>query len=280
VIRKILDDNITTNYENLMNKLVMKPLRMTNSTFLQTLPKRFRNYAFAYDKDTKLLNGTYYRYPEQTAGGLWSTATDIAKFVLAIQIAIKGESNAILDQNMTLEMLTPLMNNYALGFGIEEKGGEKYFRHEGESFGYRSIYYGSFTTGKGVVILTNAYPDHAKGLITEIVNTVSTVYDWKEFYNPIKKKLVYLPQNVMDTYVGEYYSENPPIKISIAKNNGNLELTARRPEKLYPVGKHTFFVSSSPNDECKFSSSENNGIIDTFEVIQNGKVIIKAKKKF
>ena len=279
IIRKILDDNISGNYDSLMQALVLKPLKMTNSTFGQPLKPQYKNYAYAYDQYMHRLKGDYYIYPEQSAGGLWSTATDIARFVLAIQSSLNGDKTSIIDKNVAVEMLTPILDNYALGFGIDEKGGEKYFWHEGESYGFRSIYYGSFTTGKGVVILTNSYPDNGKPLIYEILHSVASVYQWKDFYNPVVKKLVNVPDSLLDKYTGDYYSENPQMKVSIVKKNNSLELTARRPEKMYATGLNTFFLASSPNDNCVFSSSKNDDVIDTFEVIQGNKSVIKAIRK-
>lgn len=279
VIRKILDDNISTNYDSLMQALVLKPLKMTNSTFSQPLPSSYKNFAYAYDKNMQLIEGNYYIYPEQSAGGLWSTATDIAKFILCIQNELTDNHSLFINKYLAEEMLTPVLNEYALGFGIIEKGGEKYFWHEGESYGFNSIYYGSFTTGKGVVILTNAYPNNGQPFILELLHSVATVYNWKDFYNPIKKKLVHIPDNLLNKYVGDYYSEDPQMKISITQKGNELELNARRPEKMYAVNPDTFFIASSPNDDCIFISSKNDGYIDTFEVIQAGKIIIKATKK-
>lgn len=279
IIRKILDDNISSNYDSLMTAIVLGPLKMTNSTFSQPLSKKYKNFAYGTDKEMKTLKGNYYIYPEQSAGGLWSTATDIAKFVLSIQHDLKGSKNAILNKQLTQEMLTPVLNNYSLGFGIVEKGGEKYFWHEGESYGYNSMYYGSFTTGKGVVILTNAYPANGHPFIQELLNSVATVYNWKEFYKPAKKKLAFVPDTLLLKYAGDYFSENPQMKITITRNGSQLELTARRPEKMYATKLDTFFLASSPDEMCVFSSSNNDSSIDTFEVIQNGKTIIKATKK-
>jgi len=279
VIRKILDDHISTNYDSLMTALVLKPLKLTNSTFSQPLLSKYKNYAYGTSKEMQTLEGNYYIYPEQAAGGLWSTATDIGKFIISIQEALKGKPNALINEQLTKEMLTPVLNNYALGFGIVEKGGEKYFWHEGESFGYNSMYYGSFTTGKGVVILTNAYPENGQPFIKELLNSVAVACEWKDFYNPIKKKLIAVPDSLLAKYTGTYNSENPQMKIVITLNNNQLELMARRPEKMYSIKNDTFFLGSSPNDNCVFSSSKNDGNIDTFEVFQNGTRIIRATKK-
>jgi CubicO group peptidase (beta-lactamase class C family) len=279
VVRKILDDNIAEDYDGLMQSLVLKPIGMNNSTFNQPFLTRQKNYAFGYEKDMQPIAGTYYLYPEKSAGGLWSNATDIAKFVISIQNALKGVPGSIINKQLCEEMLTPVLNSYGLGFGVIETGGEKYFWHEGESYGYNSMFYGSFTTGKGVVILTNAYPSNGQPFIQEVLNSVATTYDWREFYNPIKKKLALVPATLLSKYVGEYHSQDPPVKISITQRGNGLELTARRPEKMYATSTNSFFLESAPNDNCVFSSSKNDGAIDTFEVIQNGKTIIKATRE-
>lgn len=44
------------------------------------------------------------------------------------------------------------------------------------------------------------------GAITEeILSSVATVYGWKGFYNPLQRpKIIAVPQNILETYVGEY----------------------------------------------------------------------------
>lgn len=281
IIRKILDDQISTNYDSLMHALVLKPLKMNSSTFSQPLSSNYTNIAYAYEKDMTVVNGKYYIYPEQAAGGLWTTATDIAKYIIAVQRALKNKQPAILNKEEILTMLTPAItsSSYALGTSIVTKGDEKYFWHDGESYGYCAVYYGSFTTGKGIVVLTNAYPTNGKPLINEIVNSIATHYDWTNFYHPIVKKLVVVPDSLLDKYAGDYYSENPAMKIAIVKKNNGLELTARRPETMFATGLNSFYLASSPNDACVFLSSNKDGIIDSFEVRQDGKIIIQAKKK-
>lgn len=227
----------------------------------------------------RVLPTKYYLYPEQAAGGLWSTANDIAKFVIAVQQSLSTDKGLPISKATTLEMLTPLSDQYALGFGVIQKGGEKYFYHEGQSYGYIAVYYGSFATGQGVVVLTNAYPENGEPFLKEVVNTVATVYGWRSFYEPLKKKLFPVSDAQLASYVGEYTSEDGRMKIRIEHTAEGLVLTARRPERMYASAKDRFFLASSPNDNCIFSSSKGDGNIDTFEVEQGGKVIIKAKKK-
>lgn len=279
IIRKILDDVISPNFDSLFQKIVLKPIGMENSSFSQPLSPMYKNYAYAHDVKMAPVKGHYYLYPELAAGGLWSTAGDIARFILSIQAALKADPKSIITKANCDEMLTPKLNKYALGFGIQERDAEKYFWHEGESFGYNAVFYGSFNSRKGIVILTNAYPDNGQPFIKELLNSVAITYNWKGIYNPVRKKLAKVPEKTLDQYIGEYVSDNPPIKITISKNGTDLLLTALRPEKMYSLNENSFFLASSPNDECVFSSSSQNGVFDILEVIQNGKTIIKAVRK-
>jgi hypothetical protein len=48
---------------------------------------------------------------------------------------------------------------------------------------------------------------------------------------------------------------------------------------MFAIGLNRFFLASSPDDDCVFISSLDNGVFDTFEVIQGTKVAIKATRK-
>ncbi|HEY8915936.1 MAG TPA: serine hydrolase domain-containing protein [Chitinophaga sp.] len=280
IIRKILEDNISSNYDSIMQAAVLKPLKMTSSTFSQPLNhQQYKNFAAGHDTSMQVLQGKFNIYPELAPDGLWTTATDLAKFVIAIQQSLKNTRPSFLEKAVAEKMLTPVLSSSdaALGTFILEKGGEKYFTHSGANVGYRTDYYGSFTTGNGVVVLTNS--ENGQALIDEIINSVATVYQWKDFYNPMVMKSIHVPDTLLEKYAGDYFSEDPQIKISIVKKGNSLELTARRPEKMYATGLDTFFLMSSPTDKCIFSSSQSDGVIDLFEVKQEEKVVVRAVKR-
>lgn len=182
ITRKIIEDNISPKYDSLLETNILKPLGMTHSTFQQVLPTELKNFATAYDGGTKPVPGDYAVYPELAADGLWSTPTDMAKFIISIQQSLANKPDNILNRKTAIEMLTPVLNttDIALGAFIIERGGEKYFTHLGGNRGFQSIYYGSFTTGQGIVILTNTDDAHPT-LIKEIVKSVAAVYKWKGF---------------------------------------------------------------------------------------------------
>ena len=180
IVRKILEDNINTNYAFLMQKTILKPLKMNRSSFTQPLKSGLKNFATAYDGAIKEIDGKYNVYPELAPDGLWSTSKDIAKFVIAIQNSLNNKPS-ILRKATAEKMLTPGLagSNMALGFFILQLGNEKYFAHTGRNLGYTCIYIAGVSNGKGIVVLTNS--ENGESLYNEILTSVASSYDWKAF---------------------------------------------------------------------------------------------------
>ncbi len=273
LIRKILEDRFKTNYASLIQTNVLTPLNMKRSTYNQPLQKAENNFASGYVGDGQVIQGGYHVFPELAPDGLWSNANDIAKFILSIQKSLKGE-NALLQKHTVLQMFSKVLptSNYTLGFVVEDKGDEKYFSHRGANYGYRSVFYGSMKTGKGIVVLTNS--ENGEMLINEVVNSVAIAYDWKGFYNPPVKKLVNTYPALIKDVLGKY--SNGEANFTITNNNGKLEMIGNSTESLHFVGNHRFFLLSSPNIEVVFSSSDEEKIYDVLELRENGNVLIKA----
>jgi len=278
VTKKILVDNISADYSGLIRTTVLQPLGMTGSTFVQPLPAQYKNFALAYDINKKEMPGKYYIYPEQAPDGLWTNPTDYARFILVLQRSLK-EDGGFLTKKMANEMVTPVLegSDAALGVFIKEKSGEKYFTHTGANMGYRSIYYGSFNTGNGVVILINSDNDK---ILDELVNSVAVAYNWKGFYNPEVRKLVKLPDTLTNQYIGEYQSDQPALTIKVIRKNGELQLSARGNgnfERMYFTGDGSFFLMSSPNTLAAITNADDG---KTYNMIikQGDKVLINARK--
>jgi CubicO group peptidase (beta-lactamase class C family) len=274
ITKKILQDNFGSDYDSLMHKLVFKPLSMNQSSFAQPLSSRVTNIALAYDREKKPIAGNYNIYPEQAPDGLWTTPSDLAKFVVSIQQSLVN-GNGFLSRSTVEGMLTPVLpsSNAGLGLFVIDKSGEKYFTHNGANVGYRSRYFGSFAGGYGVVVFVNSDND---GIINEIINSVAITYKWKNFFNPEVRKIVSLPEESMDNFTGDYFSENPAVKISISKQDGQLELQVKKKEKMYFISDKAFFLKSSPAQIAEFVIL--NGRVQAVVVKQGDQVILTAKK--
>lgn len=178
----IITDVMHQNYEKFMANNVLKPLGMIHSFFSTCPPSRSRlkNIATAYNKDGVAVASRFNIYPEQSAMGLWTTPSDLAKYLIEIQLAYAGKSSKVLNQQMAHLHLTPYIDSsVAMGVFIGERnGGVKYFFHDAGNEGFRGLFYGSVEDGNGIIAFVNS--DNGD-IIIELLNRVATVYQWKGF---------------------------------------------------------------------------------------------------
>ena len=157
ILAQLLEDVEKKQFEKIIQDDVLIPLEMTSTTFENRLPnERFKSVAFGHLSENKVIEQKYYIYEPTSAGGLWSTPNDIAKFLIEMQHSLNGQSNKIIDKKNSDLMITPVQG-YALGFSREVRGtGVNFFGHDGHNVGYISSMLASTDKGFGVVILTNS----------------------------------------------------------------------------------------------------------------------------
>jgi CubicO group peptidase (beta-lactamase class C family) len=111
-----------------MQEAVLDPLGMTNSTYEQPLREALATRtANGYYSKGKAVQGKWHIYPEMAAAGLWTTPSDLAQFAIIIQKAFHGESNRVLSQSMTRQMLTNQKEGGGLGVFLSGKRKEPLF---------------------------------------------------------------------------------------------------------------------------------------------------------
>jgi CubicO group peptidase (beta-lactamase class C family) len=158
ILEALLEDTEKKEFERIVADEILLPIGMVNSTF-ESVPSRlhFKSIAAGHLKKNMPIAGNYYRIRPQSSGGLWSTPTDLARFLILIQKATKADANDIISKENAILMTTPVMAQYGLGFSVEVRGtGVKFFGHDGHNLGYICSMIGSLDKGFGVVIMTNS----------------------------------------------------------------------------------------------------------------------------
>lgn len=242
IITQLLIEDITRkHYDIYMQNEVLNPLRMVNSSFAIPGNKTDKNLATGYYENGKQVEGKYHIYPEKAAAGLWTTPYDIAKYIIAVQQSYKGTQSKILSSSMAKLMLTPgVAQRAGLGVFIDNYSGEKYFGHDGLTFGYYGQYYGSLTHGNGVVVMTNSVNSD---IVAEIVNSVAKVYEFKGLYRSKVNRSLQLEESLLKAYAGRYRL-GPDEVLTVSKAGKQLFIKLGDDDKIaiYPETANRFYL--------------------------------------
>ena len=77
---------------------------------------RRRSSPRAHDGQGSAMGTAWHVYPEQAAAGLWTTPTDLARFIIEVQTAVRGPAGKVLSQASAREMTAPVgAGPYAVG---------------------------------------------------------------------------------------------------------------------------------------------------------------------
>jgi CubicO group peptidase (beta-lactamase class C family) len=187
ILQQALIDTYNQPYAELMQELVLNPVGMTQSTFEQPLPAELdRNAARAHSFRGEASGPKWHVYPEQAAAGLWTTSTDLAKFAIEVQLSAQNRSNAVLNQESTKEMLSPVgVGPFAVGFSITKRGEGWYFDHGGSNFGFQAQLTAHLSKGYGYAIMTNSPP--GRRLIQELGRRIEASYFYDSNATPVRR---------------------------------------------------------------------------------------------
>jgi len=250
IMQQALIDIEKKAFPKIMESIVLSPVGMTNSTFQQPLPSEKLQYATAgHDGDGKPIAGKRHTYPEMAAAGLWTTPTDLSRFLIEIPKSLKGQSNKVLSAEMAKKMLTPFAAEYqGLGFALDKKGDSVYFSHSGGNRGFKCFMIAHKEKGYGAAVMTNG--DGGNRLGREIIRGIARVYKWDDYF-PSVYKLAKVDPVLMKKYAGRYMLHaDQVVTISISSEAKRLFIddafVGRR--ELFPISSTTFVRTESPGE--------------------------------
>jgi CubicO group peptidase (beta-lactamase class C family) len=179
VVQLLVADVSGTPFPQLMRETVLEPMGMTESTYEQPLPPVRRSQAATgYRLNGQPVTGKWHTYPEMAAAGLWTTPTDLARYILEVQAAHAGRSSRVISQAMARLMLSPIMGDYGLGPGVSGQGDNLRFSHGGANEGFRAQVMGFAARGQGAAVMTNS--DAGATLAAELLRAIGDEYGWPD----------------------------------------------------------------------------------------------------
>ncbi len=181
VLQKLIEDVTQQSFTEYMRNEILIPLKMLNSTFQCPLPDILKDDAITgSNANGEIYKNGWENIVTSASGGLWSTSTDIANFILAITNAYLGIDNTNIHYTLVQEMLSHQSNSsFGLGVSIDGLGNNLNFRKNGHNNAYHNEFIMFPHTGQGMVIMTNS--PNGITVINELMTFFSNKYQWPAY---------------------------------------------------------------------------------------------------
>jgi CubicO group peptidase (beta-lactamase class C family) len=290
VAEQALVDFLKKPFPQIMAELVFEPLKLTNSTYEQPLPKRWtKKAATAHPWKGIPLKGKFHTYPEMAAAGLWTTAADLAKVgVELLQVLQARKARSLLTSETIQTMLHPQLDHQkvgegdfvGLGFFCSGKEDAFHFGHGGWDEGFVSDMRFYRNLGKGAVVLINS--NEGFPLLDEIMRAIAQEYEWPNAL-PQEKKTVKLAN--IHKYAG-LYATKAGMQFRVISQDDRLMLQygQQSPLPIYPSSETEFFTKAL-NTNIRFDKDDKADIValivsqEGSQIKANRQVTAQAKIK-
>lgn len=149
VLQCLIEDVADSSFRAYASEMVLRPIGAGEATF-ELEPDRER--AGGHLADGRRLPGGFVRHPESAAAGLWASATDLVTIMRSILDSLNGDTDALLPQNLALQMITPVSAGVAHGVFVDP--GET-IGHDGRNEGFESAMIADLNSGRIRAGVTN-----------------------------------------------------------------------------------------------------------------------------
>ena len=235
VMQLLLTDVSGRPFTQFMRERVLDPLGMRASTYEQPLPEARRlQAATGYARNGDPVAGRYHTYPEMAAAGLWSTPTDLARWILAIQASLAGAARPLLSRALASAMVSPGVDGRGLGVELKEEGGDLTFGHGGANAGFRGQFVGFARQRRGVVVMTNS--DAGSRIATELVHAIAREHGWPGFEPRTITPVPTTPAG-LGAYAGTYGAGESKVQVTTDGVTLSLVLPWGERRELVPLGE-------------------------------------------
>ena len=275
VMQQLLLDVSKEPFPKLLHDTVLVPIGMTHSTYEQPLPAALQPMAATpYAADGVAVPGGAHTYPEMAAAGLWTTPSDLARYMIENERSLQGNANHVLSRQLTQQMVTPGKGDWGLGLQIGGSPSNPYFSHGGVNEGFESLFVEYEHNGEGAAVMTNA--QGGMRLASEIMSSIAVVYDWPDF-RPVVRTAIKVDRQVLARYVGTYEIA-PTFSVTFSLDGDQLMTQATNQPKfpVYPETETKFFLTVV-DAEVEFFSDDK-GQVSYLVLHQNGHETKGTKK--
>lgn len=173
LMQQLLEEQRGTSFRSWMQAHVLAPAGMNRSTFSLIAPTHSGPPASGHFDSGEVIPGKRRRHPESAAAGLYTTASDLARFVIAINQGGVIGSQALIDDTRYQALISD-----SLGMPVSKQGtDDEQFGHGGSNRGFKCSFKGFPKKKAGYAIMTNG--DLGGDLQGEIAAAIVRTYGWE-----------------------------------------------------------------------------------------------------
>jgi CubicO group peptidase (beta-lactamase class C family) len=183
VLAQAIEDAAGRPYGDVVAERVFAPAGMASSGYLHPLPDELAARATGGAFQGEAMPSRWQLHPEHAAAGLWTTGSDMAAFLSELTAALRGESDAMLDQTWAQRLATPVIEDPDggwVGHGTFITDNERWFSHGGRNIGYCSSNAISIDGRFAAAVLTNGFPG-GSDLGGQVLDAIATAEQWPDW---------------------------------------------------------------------------------------------------
>lgn len=243
IVQQAMIDATGLPYSEIMKNVVLDPAGMRESTYEQPLSLALLSKA-AWPVDEKGIPNPLgpHTYPEMAAASLWTTPSDLGRWIIAMQHSLAGAPGSILSSSMAHTMITPIKEQYGLGVKVQTVGGRISFDHSGSNAGYKCMYV-AYPDGDGAVVMTDS--DNGFAIIGEVLTTLGRIYHWPA-YEPESRVLAQVSVPTQTQYAGTFAAKDEyNFEIGATKTGLQLTMPGHSATALLPSSPNSYFVTDN-----------------------------------
>ena len=217
IIQKLIEDVTDQPFEEALAERVFRRAGMRESTFYQPIPDDLMaRKATGYDENLEPFD--YKIFPYKAAGGVWTTPSDIARFVITLFDDLDGEKQ-LLNASTVQQVFGRDAERLAFAKIFDDSSEDLIFRHYGTNQGFSSYLVGSLEKRQAVVIMTNGHM--AFEFLDYVARGVSEFYEW-DFLRPNIHEPIVANEADLSRYAGLFTLNGSELRFSV--EGGQLRL--------------------------------------------------------
>ncbi len=241
VIEKLIEDITNKEFNDVMTELIFEPCDMNNSSFEQPVPKHIsQQMATGYTNDLEPY--PYKLFPYKAAGGIWTTPTDLANFLVTVLDDHHANTNTILSKRMTDSVFAKTTERLGFAKIYNDKSTDLVFEHWGSNSGFTCYMVGSLNHKQGVVIMTNS--DNGMSLMSYIARAVAAANNW-DFLQPKIYNRFLMNEVEMNKFKGKFKGGEEILEFEVIEEELIFLNETGASSKLVPVTENKFIQTNN-----------------------------------